>query len=66
MDFHLLRGPAENEQTMMFASHTVWKDQDAFLGWTKSEAFQKAHAQGHKTSAFMRGPPKFVGWTSVL
>lgn len=65
VEFHLLKGPEEGD-ARLYASHTVWDDEAAFTAWTESEAFRKAHSQGGKTSAFIKGPPKFVGWTSVL
>ena len=43
IEFQLLRGPATEECTL-FATHTVWESRDAFVAWTKSEAFRKAHA----------------------
>ena len=64
--FHLLRGPAEDDGTVTYASHTVWKDEGAFEAWTRSDAFRKAHAQGGRTVPFLKGPPRFVGWSSVL
>lgn len=63
--FHLLKGP-EEDGVRLYASHTVWADEAAFVAWTKSEAFHKAHSQGGKTTPFLKGPPRFVGWTSVL
>ena len=62
--FHLLRGPVE-DGAALYASHTVWADEQTFVDWTNSEAFRKAHAQG-RTSGMLLGPPKFVGWTAVL
>jgi heme-degrading monooxygenase HmoA len=62
--FHLLRGPVE-DGAQLYASHTVWRDQEAFEGWTQSEAFRKAHTQGGQTVKFLVGPPRFVGWQSV-
>lgn len=63
--FHLLSGP-EEDGAVLYASHTVWRDEAAFQAWTKSEAFQKAHARGGRTAGYLKGPPRFVGWTSVL
>lgn len=65
-DFHLMRGPEAEDHTL-YASHSVWEDEDAFIGWTKSEAFRKAHANagGAKKDIYM-GPPQFEGFTSVL
>jgi heme-degrading monooxygenase HmoA len=66
-EFHLLRGPASEEDgTVGYASHTTWADEPAFRAWTESEAFRKAHSQGGKTVQYLKGPPRFVGWTAVL
>src|SRR3954467_9314143 len=62
--FHLLRGAVE-EGARVYASHTVWSDEAAFMAWTQSDAFRKAHAQGGKTVALLMGPPRFAGWESV-
>jgi heme-degrading monooxygenase HmoA len=64
--FHLLRGPIDDDGARAYASHTVWRDEAAFLAWTESEAFRKAHAQGRSTAGTLLGPPRFVGWESVL
>ncbi|MEM9249520.1 MAG: antibiotic biosynthesis monooxygenase [Pseudomonadota bacterium] len=47
--FHLMKGPAREGHTL-YASHTTWASEDAFIAWTKSEAFRAAHsgAGGHK------------------
>lgn len=62
--FHLLRGPVEEDGTQLYASHTVWRDEAAFRAWLDSDAFKKAHAQG-KLTGILAGPPRFVGWTVV-
>jgi heme-degrading monooxygenase HmoA len=62
--FHLLCGPLDGD-ARLYASHTVWRDEAAFMAWTESEAFRKAHAQGGKTVAYLLGPPKFTGWRVV-
>ena len=64
--FHLLKGPVEEDGSASYASHTVWADEQSFRAWTQSEAFRKAHAQGGKTSSYLKGPPRFVGWQGVL
>jgi heme-degrading monooxygenase HmoA len=63
--FHLLRGAAEGDE-VLYASHTVWRDEAAFQAWTRGEAFGKAHARGGRTVQYLKGPPRFVGWTAVL
>lgn len=64
-EFHLLRGPLE-DGARLYASHSVWDSEQAFVNWTNSEAFRKAHAQGRSTVGTLLGPPRFVGWTVVL
>jgi heme-degrading monooxygenase HmoA len=63
-EFHLLRGPLDDDGVRLFASHTVWEDEASFRAWTESEAFRKAHAQG-KVGDLLAGPPRFVGWDVV-
>jgi heme-degrading monooxygenase HmoA len=63
--FHLLKGPLDGD-AQLYASHTTWESEAAFLAWTQSEAFRKAHSQGGKTVPLLLGPPKFVGWSAVL
>ena len=63
--FHLLKGP-EEDGARLYASHTIWRDEATFRAWTESEAFHKAHRQGHSTAGTILGPPRFVGWTAVL
>jgi heme-degrading monooxygenase HmoA len=65
-EFHLLKGPVDEQGGQLYASHTVWADEQSFTAWTKSEAFHKAHSQGRTTASFMLGPPRFIGWQVVL
>lgn len=43
VSFQFLKGPA-SEDYVLYASHTVWASEEAFIGWTKSEQFRQAHA----------------------
>jgi heme-degrading monooxygenase HmoA len=63
-EFHLLRGPLDQD-TRLYASHTVWADEASFRAWTESENFRRAHAQG-KVGELLVGPPRFIGWEVVL
>ena len=36
-EFHLLKGP-EDEEAMLYASHTVWESRSAFEDWTAADA----------------------------
>jgi len=64
-EFHLLRGPSDEECTL-FASHTVWESQKDFVAWTESENFRKAHANARAPKGTYLGHPKFEGFEVVL
>lgn len=65
VEFHLLRGPSDDDHTL-FASHTIWKDREAFEAWTKSDAFRKAHANAGNNKGLYMGHPHFEGFEAVL
>jgi heme-degrading monooxygenase HmoA len=62
--FHLLRGP-ESEDHTLFASHTLWASREDFEGWTKSEAFRRAHAGAGGHKPLYLGHPEFEGFDVV-
>ena len=64
-EFHLLRGPSDEESTL-FASHTVWKDRESFDTWTQSDSFHRAHAQAKAPEGTYLGHPVFEGFEVVL
>ena len=64
-DFKLLRGP-EGEEYTLFASHTVWENEEAFIQWTRSEAFRAAHANAGDNRKLYLGHPQFEGFSVVL
>jgi len=49
----------------IFISHSTWESKQAFLDWTESEAFRKAHAQG-SLKGILAGPPEFTGYDVVI
>ena len=65
LEFHLLKG-AEEEDHTLYASHTVWESYDAFVAWTKSDAFRAAHAQAGQNKVLYIGGPKFEGFETIL
>ena len=66
VSFNLLRGDTDAQQTL-FASHTVWDSEQAFVDWTRSEAFRKAHVQaGQSPRDFFLGPPQLELFEAVL
>ncbi|RMB04586.1 antibiotic biosynthesis monooxygenase family protein [Eilatimonas milleporae] len=64
-EFQLVRGPRHDDYTL-YASHTVWDTEDAFLAWTKSDAFRQAHRDAGDNTGLYLGPPEFEGFTAVL
>ncbi|MCY3701645.1 MAG: antibiotic biosynthesis monooxygenase [Rhodospirillales bacterium] len=63
--FHLLRGSEADDHTL-YSSHTVWRDKDAFMAWTKSEAFRHAHADAGSRQNLYLGHPQFEGFEVIL
>ncbi|MEM9966891.1 MAG: antibiotic biosynthesis monooxygenase [Pseudomonadota bacterium] len=64
VEFHMLKGP-EKDGAILYASHTVWQTQEAFLAWTRSAAFRDAHKDAGKTMKLHEGSPTFEGFTAI-
>ena len=64
-EFSLLKGPADDNSTL-YASHSIWDSQQAFEDWTNSEAFQKAHGQARAPEGTYLGHPQFEGFEVIL
>jgi heme-degrading monooxygenase HmoA len=64
IEFHMLRGP-EAEGVILYASHTVWRDEEAFRAWTRSDAFRAAHKGAGATASLHEGTPVFEGFTTI-
>ena len=66
VQFHLLRGPSrEADGYTLYASHTVWKSQEDFVAWTKSENFRAAHRNAGDNKPLYIGHPEFEGFSVV-
>ena len=63
--FRLLRGDTEEGLTA-FISHSTWDSKDAFVAWTQSEAFRKAHGDARSPKGTLAGHPEFSGYEVVL
>jgi len=66
VEFHLLKGPTVDDHTL-YATHTVWRSEDSFIAWTRSEEFRASHtrASNQSTGSLYLGHPQFEGF-SVL
>jgi heme-degrading monooxygenase HmoA len=64
-EFRLLRGPTDDQSTL-YASHSVWDSRSTFEAWTESEAFRKAHAQAKAPEGTYLGHPQFEGFEVIL
>ena len=64
-NFHLIKGDT-NESYTLYASHSTWDSKDAFLNWTKSEAFRLAHKNAAQHRNLYLGPPDFEGFDVVF
>ena len=64
-EFHLLQGPSDEESTL-FASHTVWENRAFFDAWTDSESFRRTHARARAPEGTYLGHPVFEGFEVVL
>jgi heme-degrading monooxygenase HmoA len=62
--FHLLKGP-ERDGHRLYASHTMWESEAAFLAWTRSDAFRAAHRGAAETRDIYLGPPELEVFESV-
>ena len=60
--FHLLKGP-DRDDHVLYASHSLWRSEAAFLTWTHSEAFRKAHESAGGNKPLYLGHPELEGFT---
>lgn len=66
IEFHLLRGRQDEEEGYtLFVSHSVWRSEEDFLAWTRSQDFRDAHRNAGDNKALYKGPPVFEGFHVV-
>lgn len=66
VDFKLLRCQTKEDQDYcLFSSHTVWRDEAAFIDWTKSQNFRDAHRNAGDNKPLYQGHPEFEGFSVV-
>jgi heme-degrading monooxygenase HmoA len=62
--FHLMKGP-ERDGYRLYASHTMWESEAAFIAWTRSEAFRAAHKGAGAHAEMYLGPPELELFESI-
>jgi len=65
VSFHLLKGPVRDDH-VLYASHSTWTSRDAFIAWTESDNFRRAHAQASAPKGTYLGHPELETFESVL
>ena len=63
--FALLKGPVSDDHAL-YASHTIWESREAFVAWTESDLFRKAHAQRSAPKGTYLGHPQLETFEAVL
>lgn len=64
VSFHLMRGEKDGP-VRTYVSHTLWTGKEAFLDWTRSEAFRRAHSGVTPKDGLYDGPPELECFESV-
>ncbi len=64
LSFHLMRGP-DRDDHVLYASHTAWETEEAFVTWTKSEAFRAAHKDAGGSRDLYLEPPELEIFETV-
>jgi heme-degrading monooxygenase HmoA len=65
-EFKLLRGPTyPKEGYTLFASHSIWANEEDFLAWTRSQNFRDTHRNAGDRKADYLAPPVFEGFSVV-
>ena len=64
IEFALLRGP-EQEDHVLYSSHTMWRSREDFEAWTRSEAFRLAHQSAGQNRPLYLGHPQFEGFDVI-
>lgn len=66
IEFRLLRGKENAEEGFtLYASHSLWRTEDDFINWTKSDNFRAAHRSAADHRSMYKGPPVFEGFRIV-
>lgn len=66
VEFRLLVGP-EQEDHILYSSHTFWETEADFVAWTESDAFRSSHSRSRagKSEPMTLGHPGFEGFKTI-
>ena len=64
-NFNLIKGKSNDEFTL-YASHSIWDSEEAFINWTKSEEFRMAHKNAGNNKNLYLGHPEFEGFNKII
>ena len=64
-NFNLIKGKT-NEEYTLYASHSIWENEEAFINWTKSEEFRMAHKNAGSNKHLYLGHPEFEGFNKII
>lgn len=64
VEFHMLKG-AEADGSRLYASHTVWRSEEDFMNWTRSDVFRAAHVRAGEGARLHDGAPRFEGFSAI-
>lgn len=64
VSFNLLKGATAEDHTL-YSSHTVWKTEENFIAWTKSQQFRDSHKGAGDRKPMFLGHPNFEGFSAV-
>lgn len=64
VSFALMKGPEKGDH-VLYASHTVWQDEQSFTDWTRSEAFRAAHGGAKSSGHMYLEPPELEIFEAV-
>ena len=65
ISFNLLKGK-ETDDYSLYASHSIWESNVAFVNWTKSEAFRLAHKNAGIHSDLYLGPTNLETFDHII
>ena len=63
--FNLMKGSFE-EDFSLYASHSIWESKEAFIDWTKSDAFKLAHKNAGAHKDLYLGPPNLETFDQII